>query len=87
MGYLRHRGHKRHGYLLKYNYQIGNMIYLTNWIERLNRDYKRTTRMRGALPNIESTLLLLCNVAMTRKAYEYKIIRFKEVTEKFRWDE
>jgi len=43
--------------------------------------------MRGALPNIESTLLLLCNVAMTRKAYEYKIIRFKEVTEKFRWDE
>jgi len=24
---------------------------------------------------------------MTRKAYEYKIIRFKEETEKFRWDD
>ena len=72
---------------LKYNYQIRNMIYSTNWIERLNRDYKRTTRMRGALPNIESTILLLSNVAMTRKAYEYKIIRFKEETEKFRWDD
>jgi hypothetical protein len=36
---------------------------------------------------IESTILLLSNVAMTRKAYEYKIIRFKEETEKFRWDD
>ena len=72
---------------LNYNYQIRNMIYSTNWRERLNRDYKRTTRMRGSLPGVESTLLLLCNVAMTRKAYEYKITRLKEETKKFRWEE
>ena len=46
------------------------MIYTTNWIERLNRDYKRTTRMRGALPSPQATILLLGYVAMTRKAYE-----------------
>ncbi|MCI7390000.1 transposase [Butyricimonas virosa] len=27
------------------------MIYTTNWIERLNRDYKRVINMRGAMPN------------------------------------
>ncbi len=27
------------------------MIDTTNWIERLNRDFKRVTRMRGAFPN------------------------------------
>ena len=26
------------------------MIYTTNWIKRLNRLYKRTLKMRGALP-------------------------------------
>ena len=49
------------------------MIHSTNWIERLNKDYKRTTRMRGALPNPDATILLLASVAMNRKAYN-KII-------------
>jgi hypothetical protein len=55
-------------------------------MDRLNKDYKGTTGMREAFPNIELTLLS-CNVAMTRKAYKYKVIRFKEETGKFRWDE
>jgi len=42
---------------LKYHYRIRGMIYTTNWIERLNRSYKRTTRMRGALPNPQATML------------------------------
>ena len=63
------------------------MIYTTNWIERLNKDYKRTTKMRGALPNIESTILLLGHVAMTRKCYQYKIPMFKNEENKFRWTE
>ena len=63
------------------------MIYTTNWIERLNRDYKRTTKMRGALPNPESTILLSEHVAMTRKSYEYKIPLFKMENKKFRWEE
>ena len=54
---------------LKYDYRIRSMLYTTNWIERLNRDYKRTTKMRGALPNPDATLLLLGYVAMNKKAY------------------
>ena len=72
---------------LDYHYKIRSMIYTTNWIERLNRDYKRTTKMRGALPNPESTILLLGHVAMTRKSYEYKIPLFKMEDKKFRWEE
>lgn len=71
---------------LKYDYRIRSMIYTTNWIERLNRDYKRTTKMRGAMPNPESVLLLLGHVAMTRKYYEYKINNFKFESRYFKWD-
>ncbi len=72
---------------LKYHYKIRNMIYSTNWIERLNRDYKRTTRMRGALPNTDATILLLGHVAVTRKCYEYKISTFKFEDKLFKWEE
>ena len=50
-----------------YDYRIRLMIKTTNWIERLNRDFKRTTRMRGALPSPEATLLLLGAVARDKK--------------------
>jgi transposase-like protein len=46
------------------------MIYSTNWIERLNRDYKLVLRMRGALPNPDSAILLLGQVALSSKAYD-----------------
>ncbi len=49
------------------------MIYSTNLVERLNRDFKRTTLMRGALPNPEATKLLLAGVVMSRKAYQRKV--------------
>jgi transposase-like protein len=49
------------------------MIYSTNWIERLNRDYERVLRMRGALPNPDAAILLLGQVALSRKAYDRKI--------------
>ena len=35
------------------------MIYTTNWSERLQKDFRRITRMRGAIPNVESVLLLM----------------------------
>ena len=63
------------------------MIYSTNWIERLNRDYKRTTKMRGALPNPEAAILLLCSVAMTRKAYNKTVPNLQYEKRKFRWEE
>ncbi len=44
---------------MNYHHSIHSMIDTTNWIERLNRDFKRVTRMRGAFPNIEATILLL----------------------------
>ncbi len=72
---------------LDYDYRIQSMIYSTNWIERLNRDYKRTIRMRGALPNPKAVLLLLGHVAMTRSAYEKKVTMLRYETQKFRWEE
>lgn len=53
---------------LQYDYRVRAMLYSTNWTERLNRDYKRTTRMRGALPDSDATILLLGYVARSRTA-------------------
>ena len=39
--------------------RIQSMIYTTNWIERLQKDFRRVTRMRGAMPDEESVLLLM----------------------------
>jgi len=72
---------------LSYDYRTHSMLYSTNWIERLNRDYKRTTRMRGALPTPDATILLLGYVAMTRSAYQRKIPKIDYEKEKFRWEE
>ena len=72
---------------LGYDYRIQNMIYSTNWVERLNRDYKRTTRMRGALPSPESTILLLGYVAMNRNAYQRKVPKLNYDNNKFKWTE
>jgi transposase-like protein len=71
---------------MKYDYRIRGMLYTTNWIERLNRDYRRTTRMRGALPNPDATLLLLGYVAMNRKAYQRKIPKLN-YEKSFKWED
>lgn len=55
---------------LNYAPQIQSMIYTTNWIERLNRDFRRVTRMRTAMPNEESVLTLMGSVAMEHKAFD-----------------
>lgn len=72
---------------LEYHHKVQNMIYTTNWVERLNRDYKRVVRMRGALPNPDATLLLLGHVSMNRKAYLRKVPMINYETNKWRWDE
>lgn len=56
---------------------IRRMIYTTNWIERLNRDYRRVTKMRAALPSPESVLFLLGSVAKHQKAYQYQVSNLK----------
>ena len=59
-------------YLTYLNYapEIQGMIYTTNWIERLNRDFRRVTRMRTAMPNEESVLTLMGSVAMDHKVFD-----------------
>lgn len=54
---------------LSYHWEMRSMIYTTNWIERLNRDFRRVLRMRSSMPNEESVITLLGNVAMNQKAF------------------
>lgn len=71
----------------QYDYRMRNMIYTTNWIERLNRDFRRTTRMRGALPNVDAALLLLSGVAMDKSCYNRKVPKLDYERDKFKWDD
>lgn len=60
---------------LNYDHRIQSMIYTTNWIERLNKDFRRVTRMRGAMPNEESVLLLMGKTAMDKRNYGRQVPR------------
>ena len=44
---------------LRFPESVRRMIYSTNWVERLNRCYKRTLLMRGAMPSPASVVLSL----------------------------
>lgn len=54
---------------LNYHPRIQAMIYTTNWIERLQRDFRRVLRMRGAMPSEESVIVLMAKTAMDKSAY------------------
>ena len=41
------------------------MIYSTNWIERLNKEFKRVLDIRNSMPNPDSALALAGAVADT----------------------
>ena len=56
---------------LNYHPKTRNMLYTTNWIERLNKDFKRTIRMRNSMPSAESVLTLLSKVAMDKNYSRY----------------
>ena len=58
---------------LNYVPEIQAMIYTTNRIEHLNRDFRRETRMRTAMPNEESVLTLIGSVEMDLKAFDRAI--------------
>ncbi len=64
---------------MKYDYRVRAMIYTTNWIERLNKSFRKTLKVRGSLPSIESALVLLTKTAvdMGNGTYSYKINNFK----------
>ena len=43
---------------------VRRMTWTTNWVDRLNQDYKRVLKMRGALPNENAVIALMANVAL-----------------------
>lgn len=61
---------------LNFHVEVRRMIYTTNWIERLNRNYKRTLRMRSSMPSTQSVLFLLASVASRRPEYNKPIYQF-----------
>ena len=65
---------------LNYSPRIQSMIYTTNWIERLQKDFRRVTRMRGAMPNEESVLVLMGKTAMDSHptTVSYRVLRLTE---------
>ena len=72
---------------LNYVPQIQAMIYTTNWIERLQKDFRRVTRMRGALPDENSVIVLMGRTAMDKESYHRVIPRIREDKVLFPFDE
>jgi transposase-like protein len=66
-------GYKYYFTYLQYHHAIQSMIYTTNWIERLNKDFRRVLKMRGAMPNEDSVLVLMGKVAMDKDAYDREL--------------
>ena len=64
--------------------QVQRCIYTTNWIERLNRKYKRTINMRTSMPSEKSAIFLLAAAAMEqiKTTYSSRIYQFKSWKEK-----
>jgi len=56
------------------------MIYTTNWIERLNKTFKRTLKIRNSMPSVESVLTLLSKVAIdvNSTTYQYPVSRLSK---------
>ncbi len=65
---------------VNYDFRVRAMLYTTNWIERLNKSFRKTLKVRGSLPSIESALVLMTKVAvdMGEGTYSYKISNFKD---------
>ena len=54
------------------------MIYTTNVLERLNKEFRTALKIRNAMPSIDSVLLLLSAVAceIEKTTYAHPIYRF-----------
>mgnify|MGYP006290364739 CR=1 FL=1 len=64
---------------LNYDYRVRNMLYTTNWVENLNKQFRRVLKIRNSMPTEESILLLIGKVAMdkVKKYLRYPIYNFK----------
>jgi putative transposase len=57
---------------LNFPWQIHRMIYTTNWIERLNKSIRRTTKIRNSFPNSDSALNLICAHLIEKENTNYR---------------
>ena len=64
---------------LEFDHRIQRLIYTTNWIENLNKQFRKVLKIRNSMPSDESVLLLLSKVAMDKvdKYLNYPIYQFK----------
>ena len=65
---------------LRFPPHLQRMLSTTNWIERLNRCYKRTLNMRASMPSPESVVFLFGSVAlqMTTETYSRRLYQFDD---------
>ncbi len=64
---------------LEFDYKIRNMIYTSNWVENLNKQFRKVLKNRNSMPSEESLLLLVVGIVMDKSENykRYKISRFK----------
>jgi transposase-like protein len=64
---------------LDFDRRVQSMLYTTNWIERLNKKFRRSLKIRNALPSVESALVLIGKMAINTEesTYQYPIYNFK----------
>ncbi|AJI47595.1 transposase, Mutator family protein [Francisella philomiragia] len=60
---------------------IHRMVYTTNWIKRLNKEIRRTTKIRNSFPNPDSAMNLICACLMNfeQKTYKYPVTAFCKI--------
>ena len=68
---------------LEYPPSIQRMIYTINWIERLNKTIKKSTKIRNSFSNSESALNLITAVLIDfeERVYKYPISSFLKAEE------
>jgi len=69
---------------LHFPHEIQNMIYTTNWVERLNKGIRRTEKLRNSFPSPNSAMTLLCAHLMEKEeaVYKYPVTAFLSAKEK-----
>ena len=64
-------------YVMNFPCKCKGSIYTTNWIEELNKKYKKTIKKGVSMLSDESALFLLASVAMEETTYSRKIHQWK----------
>jgi transposase-like protein len=65
---------------LDFDFKVRSMLYTTNWIERLNKTFRRGLKIRNSMPSVDSVLLLLSAIAYDtgQKTYSYPVHNLKK---------